>query len=487
MSSWDATLSFSWYLYQADVALLVTLKKINEIWTSNSDKLEKWSLEVEWEEDFSLLQDWHYKELYQVKEYKSTNFSDYREAIEKLFENLGLKENSVWYLCTFKEITDWRSNPPELTNKKLIKKITSIDDSLINKKLKIFNKNDILWNDKDQKVFWDYKNIETNINKEIKKIKPELESDDNTVWYIREYLTIKIKKYIQEKAKLIREWYTQQKIIPFVNKEKDNLGFNEWIFSFIQEIDQSKLTSKYLNNINFKKKLLKNIIIKSLDIEISKSPEFKENNFFFDNLDFYINHSKRLISNEINKFNDDQLKKITKILNPLEDFYNSFLNESYSDIDSFILKFSNIINIDRLKRLLLNIGNYISEKTCKEIKSFSLDLFWKRLIIADEKRDDFEYYGFNLVLSDFYDYFENVEYISSYKSKTWSIENIEKSTTAYEYFDNTQKVKFSNNITKYKDIKICCFQCPYKWKHDKLTWKHNWIECWDTDCDLHTK
>jgi len=51
---WDATSSFSWFLYQADIALLKALEKIEKIW-DNKKELEKWSLEVEGEEDFTLI------------------------------------------------------------------------------------------------------------------------------------------------------------------------------------------------------------------------------------------------------------------------------------------------------------------------------------------------------------------------------------------------------------------------------------------------
>jgi len=51
MSNWDATSSFSWFLYQADIAVLKSLEKVIEI---EEDKIQDWELEVEWEEDFTL-------------------------------------------------------------------------------------------------------------------------------------------------------------------------------------------------------------------------------------------------------------------------------------------------------------------------------------------------------------------------------------------------------------------------------------------------
>ena len=54
--NWDATNSWSGYNYQGKIALFVVLKKINELISIGKvDEIEKYSIELEWLEDFSIL------------------------------------------------------------------------------------------------------------------------------------------------------------------------------------------------------------------------------------------------------------------------------------------------------------------------------------------------------------------------------------------------------------------------------------------------
>ena len=51
--NWDATNSWSGYNYQGKIALFVVLKKINELISIGKvDEIEKYSIELEWLEDF---------------------------------------------------------------------------------------------------------------------------------------------------------------------------------------------------------------------------------------------------------------------------------------------------------------------------------------------------------------------------------------------------------------------------------------------------
>ena len=54
--NWDAINSWSGYKYQDKIALFVVLKKINELISMGKiDEIEKYSIELEWLEDFSTL------------------------------------------------------------------------------------------------------------------------------------------------------------------------------------------------------------------------------------------------------------------------------------------------------------------------------------------------------------------------------------------------------------------------------------------------
>lgn len=99
--NWDATNSWSGYNYQGKIALFVVLKKINElIVMEQMTEIEKYSVELEWLEDFSILyknnNDIQYKTIHQVKAKDKHNISDYEDALTKLYYKI-INNNSIEY------------------------------------------------------------------------------------------------------------------------------------------------------------------------------------------------------------------------------------------------------------------------------------------------------------------------------------------------------------------------------------------------------
>lgn len=80
--------SWSGYNYQGKVALYSSLKFLNQ---RIGEDFSRFSLELEWYEDFSIKQDGSYLSIHQVKSYKKKNLSEYKDAIwnllGKTFEN----------------------------------------------------------------------------------------------------------------------------------------------------------------------------------------------------------------------------------------------------------------------------------------------------------------------------------------------------------------------------------------------------------------
>ncbi len=94
---WDASASWNGYTYQGKVALLAVLEKICKLKdTQNIDlkcELAKYSLELEWIEDFALVCDNEYLTIHQVKNKDKTNIKDYSEALANLAEKLDKNPN----------------------------------------------------------------------------------------------------------------------------------------------------------------------------------------------------------------------------------------------------------------------------------------------------------------------------------------------------------------------------------------------------------
>lgn len=87
----NATVSWEGYEYEGHVALNVALLKLNELITKTSD-FSKWSLQIEGEEDFSILEDGKYKTLHQVK-LGSVSLGD----SDKFAFVIGILQNSAEY------------------------------------------------------------------------------------------------------------------------------------------------------------------------------------------------------------------------------------------------------------------------------------------------------------------------------------------------------------------------------------------------------
>lgn len=93
---WDATPTWSGFLYQGKVAIFHLLKTINES-LKNSDicpqsECSNYAMEIEWIEDFSIKDKANvnkYYTLHQVKAYKSQEASAYANAIAKIEENIN--------------------------------------------------------------------------------------------------------------------------------------------------------------------------------------------------------------------------------------------------------------------------------------------------------------------------------------------------------------------------------------------------------------
>jgi hypothetical protein len=244
--SWsDATSSLSWYLYQADVALLETLNKIHSL-KDSPDELSKWFIEVEGEEDFVLCkQEWWInieKQLYQVKEYESWAPGKYHEAVVKLFkhhiENID-PINKKYYLCSKKKVGDGtlsayltklkESDDKDVLFQKCLCWISAsvanlqsaYDQYISNRNNKSYIKDNIgdsisadeikshfntkIWNFGDgwfldNFKFWknDWYNEHTDIYWEIWRLLISLNPFINSEYHLK-YLESKIKRYIQAK------------------------------------------------------------------------------------------------------------------------------------------------------------------------------------------------------------------------------------------------------------------------------------------------
>jgi len=167
-NNWDATNSWSGYNYQGKVALFMTIKKINQLISVGTEsEIDKYSLELEWVEDFSIVKEENQKRVYesihQVKAKANKRVWDYEDAIIKLFQKV--KENDSIgkaYLHVIRELDlegkEWNDNVIQM-----IKQGTQIKESL--------------------KAFEEYRNA-NNADKEaaVEKIsKPGRNSDINMV------------------------------------------------------------------------------------------------------------------------------------------------------------------------------------------------------------------------------------------------------------------------------------------------------------------
>ena len=123
----DATPSWSGYNYQGKVALYVVLEKLCKLYAEGRrTEISNFSLELEWIEDFSLIQKTGdrnvYKSIHQVKALDTTEIKAYGEAVFGLAAKI-IEYNTIGeaYLHTWKPISiaevDWKSNIKTLAQK----------------------------------------------------------------------------------------------------------------------------------------------------------------------------------------------------------------------------------------------------------------------------------------------------------------------------------------------------------------------------------
>lgn len=149
--NWDATNSWSGYNYQGKIALFVVLKKINELISMGKmDEIEKYSVELEWLEDFSILYKGddgvQYKTIHQVKAKDKHNITDYEDALVKLYYKIvNYKTIEYAYLHVCKPINyiedEWNDNVKGLVLN--CRQIKALQDRIISYKSSPMKKEEV--------------------------------------------------------------------------------------------------------------------------------------------------------------------------------------------------------------------------------------------------------------------------------------------------------------------------------------------------------
>lgn len=98
---YDATSSWSGYQYQGKIAIYYAIKLLNDL---TEDEVDKYSLEIEYMEDFSIKKSKSYISYHQVKaKTNATTMNSHLEAILKFYSN----NNAKSYLHVIKKINNW--------------------------------------------------------------------------------------------------------------------------------------------------------------------------------------------------------------------------------------------------------------------------------------------------------------------------------------------------------------------------------------------
>ncbi len=97
---WDATNSWSGYNYQGKIALYYGIRKINELITiGKACDIEKYAIEIEWKEDFSIVyiedEQRVYQSIHQVKAKENTNIYDYEDVQRAFDESVNNKREII--------------------------------------------------------------------------------------------------------------------------------------------------------------------------------------------------------------------------------------------------------------------------------------------------------------------------------------------------------------------------------------------------------
>lgn len=151
-NGWDASASWNGYMYQGKVALLVVLKKINEVSSVN----ELW-LESEGIEDFSIVNGKKYESIHQVKNRKDDKIEDYREALSNIVKRMKDYPDIVnGFLHTKNEIkiNNWDKEIKEQLLVYYPQKIQKIEEIVKSPNIQQNVYNEILqmWNEKTKKI-----------------------------------------------------------------------------------------------------------------------------------------------------------------------------------------------------------------------------------------------------------------------------------------------------------------------------------------------
>lgn len=169
--NWDATNSWSGYNYQGKIALYLGLRKINDlITTDNQSEISKFSLEMEWLEDFSIVYtngvQRIYKSIHQVKAKENTSIGDYEDALVKLYQKVkkdNLIENAYLHVC---RLLDYKGSTWNETVDQIIR---NGNQTKILKKKIVDYKNSSIDNKKDQVEKLNGRGRNSEVNSRIKQ------------------------------------------------------------------------------------------------------------------------------------------------------------------------------------------------------------------------------------------------------------------------------------------------------------------------------
>ena len=511
---WDATASFSWYLYQADVALLFALIKIlslKKYW--NEDKLKNWSLEVEGEEDFTLSNNENnFKELFQVKETYWNEPKDYTIPVIKLYESFKLWWDKKELLVTTKDLWnidnidffDWLYARNNLTKDQVKLKYLFDNNTFLTEKI-IFENDKYKFNNTETKdtikeyvlqktsefikeenfvyiCWWSFTEVQLEIKEKISKVRLEFwkKDDINQEHYFR-YLESYIKRFIQRRKV---EWLEEQISL-------ENVILNTVLKDWNEVFDE-------LVEVGFYEDIFINYFINKFNLKIG---EIKNNNIFLyikddlweDEYCRFIDTFKESISYNI-FLNEKKLFLFIRHVSPKKSisYFDSLdkiwtFNKLIDDISSFTsdeaIKNKLILLLKlfylKYKWLIISKDKYFSQKSEKDL-DFSIYnkkaiITWNQQLNDDERKDDME----DIINS-------NIEYLFQkdfiwIKNSWWRIieilwvmENISEDNFIKDD-ENIQKWILNDkiNIVKEKDIRIFCCWCSVDNKEKMLS-----EECW---------
>lgn len=151
-NGWDASASWNGYMYQGKVALLITLKTIND----THDTLRYW-LESEGIEDFSIGFDKKYISVHQVKNRKDEKLEDYNEALSNIVKRIREYPDIVnGYLHTKNKIliSNWKQEIKDELLSYYPKKIQQLQQIVEDPKISNIVYTEILekWNENTKQI-----------------------------------------------------------------------------------------------------------------------------------------------------------------------------------------------------------------------------------------------------------------------------------------------------------------------------------------------